>query len=105
MFVFVFAFVSCIVMLSGIVVLEFEFCADADRSAPTKATETIKTNKRMRWFVVYLFTVLLLLLLQRRASLWRNARPSFKTFGNRLTTWLAVTAHESSSLQTILETF
>jgi hypothetical protein len=57
--------VSCIVILSGVVVLEFEFCADTDRSAPMKATETIKTNKRMRLLVVYLFTVLLLLLLHR----------------------------------------
>ena len=67
MFVFMFEFMFCIVV-SSVVVLEFAFCADTVRSTPTKAIETIKTNKRMRWLVINLFTVLLLLLLHRALS-------------------------------------
>ena len=62
MFAFALVF-SCIIVLSGGVVLEFAFCADTEASAQGRAIAAIKTKKRMRRLVVYLFTVLLLLLL------------------------------------------
>jgi hypothetical protein len=51
--------VFCIDMSLGEVVLEFVFCAeDTNRSAPTKASETTNTNKRVtKLLVLLLLTV------------------------------------------------